>query len=127
MSSSSFFELRHRVSALRRFRFLILNNAGEVLERHPGDLSAPAEYVWRLPGIATSWFHLGLDGSPACLGRLERGREITAMKVAHALLHGFERSCLKRRSRPAFRAADQPCRAPSTICCRAPLCREEGE
>jgi lipopolysaccharide export system permease protein len=64
--------------------FDLLNNAGEVLERHPGDLSALAEYVvWRLPEIATFLVPFSvLMGALLCLGRLERGREITAMKAA---------------------------------------------
>ncbi len=64
--------------------FDLLNNGGEVMERHPREISALGEYMlWRLPEIATFLVPFSvLVGTLLCLGRLERGREITALKAA---------------------------------------------
>ena len=64
--------------------FDLLNNGAEVLERHPHDVKAVGEYIlWRLPEIGTFLVPFSvLLGALLCLGRLERGREITAMKAA---------------------------------------------
>jgi lipopolysaccharide export system permease protein len=64
--------------------FDLLNNVEEVIERHPRDFLSIGEYVlWRLPEIATFLVPFAvLIGALICLGRLERGREITALKAA---------------------------------------------
>ncbi len=69
--------------------FDLLNNIDEVISRYPDSPSAIGEYVvWRLPEIASFLVPFAvLIGTLVCLSRLEKGREITALKAAGIPYH----------------------------------------